>query len=178
MIITIVPASIVIIIIIVIPIISNIMYNIIPYIPFRTTTLIALVPPLEIYILTIFASPVSLLEYPTRSKKWFPLYLVIHILPTIRSRPIVLIILRAMMMVLTMLGPRTRPRAIGTSGVVSFLSVVIEVGRFRGTTSIALGSPGKVDVLAVLVWAGPVSFFEDVSFPLLEVITLTEHGRH
>ena len=154
------------------------MYNIIPYIPFRTTTLIALVPPLEIYILTIFASPVSLLEYPTRSKKWFPLYLVIHILPTIRSRPIVLIILRAMMMVLTMLGPRTRPRAIGTSGVVSFLSVVIEVGRFRGTTSIALGSPGKVDVLAVLVGAGPVSFFEDVSFPLLEVITLTEHGRH
>ena len=154
------------------------MYNIIPYIPFRTTTLIALVPPLEIYILTIFASPVSLLEYPTRSKKWFPLYLVIHILPTIRSRPIVLIILRAMMMVLTMLGPRTRPRAIGTSGAVSFLSVVIEVGRFRGTTSIALGSPGKVDVLAVLVGAGPVSFFEDVSFPLLEVITLTEHGRH
>ena len=141
MIITIVSSSIVIIVIIVISIISIIMNNIIPYIPFRTPTFIALVPPLEIYILTIFASPVSFLEYPTRAKKWFPLYLIIHILPTVRSRPIVLIILRTMMMMLTMLRPRTGPRAIGTSGVVSFLSVVIEVGRLRGTTAIAFGSP-------------------------------------
>ena len=141
MIITIVPSSIIIIVIIVISIISIIMNNIIPYIPFRTPTFIALVPPLEIYILTIFASPVSLLEYPTRSKKWLPLYLTIHILPTVRARPIVLIILRTMMMMLTMLRPRTGPRAIGTSGVVSFLSVVIEVDRLRGTTAIAFGSP-------------------------------------